>query len=269
MKQEAMALAAGESDPGRKLNLLREYLQAFALRSLHESGAFAHLSFVGGTALRFLFGLRRFSEDLDFSLETPDGYALGNWAAKLERDLRFAGFEPSISLKQGKAVEIAWIGVTGILQELRLSALSSQKLSIKLEIDTRPPPGAATETRIMNRFFLMGIRHHALACLMAGKIRELLTRRYPKGRDWYDLLWYRSRVPAVEPDLGFLKACLDQGPEKAILKAGDWRDDLAAKAEAADWPALVKDVAPFLENPAERNLLSAGALVQVLTRPCS
>ena len=69
MKDEALALVHGMSDPGQALNRLREYLQAFVLRSFHESEAFRPLAFVGGTALRFLHNLPRFSEDLDFGVE--------------------------------------------------------------------------------------------------------------------------------------------------------------------------------------------------------
>ncbi|MCK5795636.1 MAG: nucleotidyl transferase AbiEii/AbiGii toxin family protein, partial [Deltaproteobacteria bacterium] len=83
MKEEALALVAAIDDPARRLNLLREYLQAFALRSLHESEAFMKIAFVGGTALRFLHGLPRFSEDLDFSLTDSQGYEPERWLRKL------------------------------------------------------------------------------------------------------------------------------------------------------------------------------------------
>jgi len=48
--------------------LVREYLQARILEFLQENGAFTNWVFVGGTALRFLYSMPRFSEDLDFSL---------------------------------------------------------------------------------------------------------------------------------------------------------------------------------------------------------
>jgi predicted nucleotidyltransferase component of viral defense system len=256
MKQEAMTILAGETDPNRKLNLLREYLQALALRSFHESGAFANLSFVGGTALRFLFGLPRFSEDLDFSLEKSSGYDLQKWGAKLERDLRFGGFDPAVTVKSGKVVESVGLRVSGLLHETGLAAHPAQKLSIKLEIDTKPPAGAQTEIRVVNRFFLMSIRHHDLPCLMAGKIRALLTRPYSKGRDWYDLLWYRTRVPPVHPSLSFLQASIDQGPKAKVARAENWKVLLEAKAREIDWKALADDVAPFLERPAEKEMLT-------------
>jgi len=68
MKEQALMIAKQFNNPGEKLNRLREYLQTFILHSFHESEAFANLAFVGGTALRFLFQLPRFSEDLDFTL---------------------------------------------------------------------------------------------------------------------------------------------------------------------------------------------------------
>ena len=58
MKEQALSLVQGMDDPDQALNRLREYLQALALRSLHESEAFRPLAFVGGTALRFSMGCR-------------------------------------------------------------------------------------------------------------------------------------------------------------------------------------------------------------------
>ena len=100
MKEQALTLVRGVTDPGQALNRLREYLQALVLRSFHESEAFRPLAFVGGTAHRFLYGLPRFSEDLDFSLVSADGYAGKKWMAKVKRDLTLAGFIPGSDLER-------------------------------------------------------------------------------------------------------------------------------------------------------------------------
>ena len=97
VKEEAISLARNIADPAQRLNMLREYLQALVLRSLHESEAFQCLAFVGGTALRFLYGLPRFSEDLDFSLDSSKGYALEKWMIKIKRDCQFAGLDATIT----------------------------------------------------------------------------------------------------------------------------------------------------------------------------
>ncbi len=259
-----MERVRGENDPTQKMNLLREYTQAFILRSLHENEAFRNLSFVGGTALRFLYDLPRFSEDLDFSLERKEGYEPEKWLAKLKRELQYAGFEPEIKWNDRKTVQVAWIGFSGLLKEAGLAADPRQKLSIKLEIDTRPPENAMTEVKVVNRFFLLALRHHNLPFLMAGKIRALLTRGFTKGRDWYDILWYRSRSPSVEPDIEFLRACLEQGEVGRGGLAERWREELRHQAEKADWDAIRRDVEPFLERPEESRLLRADYIIQVL-----
>jgi hypothetical protein len=82
VKEQALALVRGEPDPGQALNRLREYLQTLVLRSLHDCEAFRPLAFVGGTALRFLHGLPRFSEDLHFSTVSTESYAGRDWMRK-------------------------------------------------------------------------------------------------------------------------------------------------------------------------------------------
>lgn len=63
MKEHLRRLLAGET-PTSGRNRVREYLQARLLRSLQRSGAMIPLAFHGGTALRFLYGMPRYSEDL-------------------------------------------------------------------------------------------------------------------------------------------------------------------------------------------------------------
>lgn len=265
MKARAIEVAAAIGDPGERLNRLREYLQAFILRSLHESEAFQRLSFVGGTALRFMYGLPRFSEDLDFSLENSQGYAPQKWLSKLRRDLTFAGFDPTITWNDRKTVHIGWVRVAGLLKEVGLAGTSGQKLSVKLEIDTLPPSGAATENRAVNRHFLMAFRHHDLPSLMAGKVHALCARKYPKGRDWYDLLWYRAQVPPASPNLRLLQAALDQTEGAQRWPAEQWREVLRRRLKALDAEALRDDVAPFLERSADRELLTKEHLVKAIS----
>ena len=56
-----------------KLNRCRELVQLLCLKIFDEHKFFDHLAFTGGTALRVVFGMRRFSEDLDFSLAKKGG----------------------------------------------------------------------------------------------------------------------------------------------------------------------------------------------------
>ncbi len=60
------------------------------------------------------------------------------------------------------------------------------------------------------REYLLALQLYDRPSLMAGKIHALITREYPKGRDWYDLLWYRGQRPAMAPNVTQLQNALDQ-----------------------------------------------------------
>ncbi|MFV1994850.1 MAG: nucleotidyl transferase AbiEii/AbiGii toxin family protein, partial [Verrucomicrobiales bacterium] len=130
MKEEALSIIEAVADPAQKLNILREYVQSQALRSLHESEAFVNLSFVGGTALRFVYNLPRFSEDLDFALDHHHGYTPEAWMKKLKTDLSRAGFDTSVSWNERATVHKAWIKIAGLLSDAGLAVMRNQKLSI-------------------------------------------------------------------------------------------------------------------------------------------
>lgn len=264
MKDRALEAALRFDDPGRRLNSLREYLQAFIMRSLHESEASRAIAFVGGTALRFLEDLPRFSEDLDFSQVSSDLYEPVRWLRKLKRDLHLAGFDSTVRWMDRTPVQVAWIRTASLLAEAGLSGHREQKLSIKVEVDTRPPEGATIQRSVVTRHFTFVIRHHDLASLMAGKLHALLTRGYPKGRDWFDLLWYRSRRPPVEPNMSFLQHALDQTQGVDRYRAADWRRLLRARLADLETGILARDVAPFLERPADAALLERVNLDAVL-----
>ena len=264
MKEEALALLDNVTGPAKKLNVLREYLQVLALRSLHESEAFTRLAFVGGTALRFVFRLPRFSEDIDFALEDPDGYRPEAWLKKLKHDLVLGGFDASVSFQDKTTVHSSWIKIAGILEETGLAAMQDQKLSIKLEIDTRPPVGATSERTLITHHRMLALRYYDLASLMAGKVHALGTRKYAKGRDWYDLLWYLGRRPPVEPNLPQLQNALDQTQGEGTVLAASWREMLAARIERLDGPVLQDDVRPFLERESDASLLTRSAIRSAL-----
>ena len=256
MKEGALKLVRDIDDPSLKMNLLREYIQAFTLRSFHESKVFRCLSFVGETALRFLYALPRFSEDLDFSLEDSEGYDPKAWLKKIKRDLAFSGFNAAVTWNDSRTVNTGWIRVAELMRDAGLTDLPEQKISIKLEIDTNPPAGAVMENSVINRHMIFALRHHDLPSLLAGKIHALCTRKYIKGRDWYDIIWYGARRPPVKPNMKFLENALTQTGNEELGKAKQWSEYLIAQLDEIDQTKFVKDFEPFLEEPKEINLLT-------------
>ncbi len=261
MKAEVLFIVQNKPDPADRLNAIREYLQACILRSLHESRAFKSIAFVGGTALRFLYNLPRYSEDIDFSLESKEGYTPLLWMQKLKRDLLYQGFDMTLSWSDKNIINTAWVGFTGIMKEIGLSSQSSEKISIKIEIDTNPPTGAIVKSALVNRHTVFAVQHYDLPSLMAGKVHALLVRPFTKGRDWYDLLWYRSRRPPVEPNQILLKAALAQS---GIDYNEDWRKVLRKRITSLDFDKIVMDVAPFLEHREDASLLTPENLLSLL-----
>lgn len=266
MKEEVIQLMRNEPNPARAMNLLREYLQALVLRSLHESEAFTSLAFVGGTALRFAHGLQRFSEELDFSLLEPAGtYDPEAWLKKVRRDLELAGLAVGIKWNARTTVHKAWLRWEGVLHDAGILPHPGQKLSIKLEIDTRPPEGSVCERRVITRHRLLALNLYDLPSLMAGKCHALITRGYPKGRDWYDLLWYTGRRPAIGPNLRLLQHALDQTQGKGTLEASRWMSLIRARLQQIDIRTLASDVEPFLEHGDDARLLTQENLSAAVT----
>jgi predicted nucleotidyltransferase component of viral defense system len=269
MKEYLRQLAAR---PGHALAsdcLVREYLQARVLESLQDAGAFLRWAFVGGTALRFLYAIPRFSEDLDFSLIREDENADFRTAlTEVKRALTMEGYRVEISVNDKKTVSSAWLKFPGLPHELGLSPHASQVLSIKVEVDTRPPRGAVVETSIVRRHATLNLCHYDQASLLAGKLHAVLSRTWTKGRDLFDLAWYLSDRAWPAPNLTLLNAALAQTGWKGLaMTPANWREQVRQRVATLDWNLARSDVRPFLERERDIALVSKEALDRLLEIP--
>lgn len=129
---------------------LKEMLQEIALYALWRGGFFEVAAFQGGTSLRILHGLPRFSEDLDFILLKPDPvFQWSHYFDTLTEVLAQFGVRCDLSdrSRMDNAVRQALLKDNSIGRQLDLSffdADTPRKLKVKLEIDTRPPAGTGT-----------------------------------------------------------------------------------------------------------------------------
>lgn len=161
MKVELAELKARARSIEEARSLVREYLQARILECLQQAGAMVCVAFQGGTALRFLYSLPRFSEDLDFALEGPlDRYDLRGWLRRIGANLRAEGDTVEVRLDERRAVHAAWVRLPGLLHDAGLSIDKRQVLSVKVEVDTRPPVGAGLETTLIRRHRILRVLHH-------------------------------------------------------------------------------------------------------------
>ena len=173
-----------------KINRLREFLQILCLKIIHDKGYFKNVAFVGGTALRVLYDLRRFSEDLDFSVIKTEGYDFSEIIKALEYELKLYGLNVESKNKIDKTVQSSFLKFNQLLKEFGLSQLEEQKLSVRIEVDSNPPKGWGTESTLINKTYVFPILHFDLPSLYATKLHACFFRRFIKGRDFYDFIWY-------------------------------------------------------------------------------
>lgn len=265
MKDHLATLITQSSSPVEGRNLAREYLQARILAALQRTGAMISLAFHGGTALRFLYNLPRYSEDLDFALERPEGYDFRTYLRAVRSDFMAEGYAIDIKVSDQKVVHSSFVRYPGLLYELGLSPHPTEALAVKIEVDTNPPFGAGLTTTIVRRHTLLRLQHHDQASLFAGKLHAILARPYSKGRDIYDLLWYLADPTWPPPNLLMLGQALRQtGWLGNLPDEHSWRALVRQRLASFDWAQAIADVRPFLQPGEMTDLLTPSILDQLL-----
>ncbi|NLV30386.1 MAG: nucleotidyl transferase AbiEii/AbiGii toxin family protein [Acidobacteria bacterium] len=266
MKEHLRRLASAAGNDLARTCLVREYLQARILEALQDTGAFLRWAFLGGTALRFLFSIPRFSEDLDFSLIDPEKNAgFGSAAAGIKRLFEREGYSIDVRASEKRTVSSAWIRFPGLPHEIGISPHAARVLSVKLELHTNPPAGAHIVNTVVRRHVTLNLCHHDLSSLLAGKIHAVLSRQWTKGRDLYDLVWYLADRACPVPNLDLLNAALAQtGWKGPRITEADWREQLSSRIKSRDWEKARADVKPFLERARDLDLLTKEVLLSLL-----
>jgi len=250
---------------------IREILQQAALLGLERHGIFEKAAFYGGTALRILYGLDRFSEDLDFTLLKPDPeFDFIPYLEGMKKELASFGFEMEV-LQKKKNIETSVLSAFMKMNTIQLylaigdekrsnTTNHNEKIQIKLEIDTDPPPNF----RIQNRLVLNPVSFYVLTFhqsdLFAGKMHAALFRAWKgrvKGRDWYDIVWYiTNKIPL---GLTYLDACMRQqntlSPD-VTLDRNKLLELVQEKIDAIDWESAKADMRPFISDPERLDIWS-------------
>ena len=265
MKEHLKTLVQ-DSAPPQARNLVREYLQARILRAMQRAFAMSSLAFHGGTCLRFVFSLPRYSEDLDFALEqNRERYSLADYLKAVREDFAAERYLVEVRIRESRTVHSGLVRFPGLLHELGLSPHASEVLAVKIEVDTNPPDGAVTEAQLVRRHVMLQLHHHDRATLLAGKLHAVLQRPYTKGRDLYDLIWYLSDPNWPPPNIDLLNAALRQSDARlGTMNATTWRAAVAHRLDAMDWRKAVLDVRPFLENPDDVAILTKDNALRLL-----
>ncbi len=233
------------SDVRLKKLALAEFLQHLVLQSLYKYNAFKNLTFTGGTALRILYKINRYSEDLDFSLTKSNDFNLNKIMERVKNDFYLQNIEMEQYINNEKTVFKADLRFPEILYEFNLSPLKDQKLSIKLEVDKNPPKGGKPEIIFVASPFSYTVAAFDLSSLFAAKLHAVFYRKYTKGRDYYDLIWYLGKE--IKPNLVLLNNAIKQTQRNLVkITEVNFKENLLKHLESIDFKQTKKDVERFI-----------------------
>jgi predicted nucleotidyltransferase component of viral defense system len=263
-------------------NALQEIIQEITLEGLARAKFFEKAAFYGGTCLRILHQLDRFSEDLDFSLLSSDpNFKWEPYLKSVELHLKSYGFHISIQKKEKtnvSAVLSAFLKANTLENFIRIGLSDQERkrvhldenIKIKLEIDTDPPLGFQTEMVEMHTPGLYYVKSYSLPDLFAGKMSAVLARTWQgrtKGRDWYDLIWYvAKRIPL---HLAHLENRLKQAgfiEKDCILSPQAFSELYLARIEKLDILAAKADVIHFIPEPQVLEIWSKEYFISLLSK---
>jgi len=238
-----------------ELNALKEIMQEIALCALDRAKFFSQAAFQGGSCLRIVYNLNRFSEDLDFILFKPNKTFV--WepflkALQLEFRLYNLEFDVIDRSKADSVIKMAFLKDTSFGKVFVFThprgPSDKQVIKIKLEIDTNPPGGSDFQSHFINFPYSFSIVSQDLPSLFASKCHALLCRPYTKGRDWFDFVWYVSKK--IVPNYIHLSDAINQkGPWKNqnIIVTKSWLvQTLTDKIKTIDWAKAKSDAENFL-----------------------
>lgn len=248
-------------------NALKEIIQQIALLGLWRAKFFEHAAFYGGTALRILYQLDRFSEDLDFTLLAPNNnFHLAEYLNAMAEEMNAFGFDITVSEKQKtheSAVKSAFLKahtqehliLINAPAEVHRRCHGRAQLKIKLELDTDPPGGFTTESLPVFMPIPFWVKTYVKQDLFAGKISAVLCREWQsrvKGRDWYDFLWFIQRDIPV--GLGHLEQRLRAvGYYQSLqaLTSETVKQMLIDRTNKVDLSMAKEDIVKFIKEPSQ------------------
>lgn len=250
-------------------NALREIYQEIALAGLYRGGFFDKATFYGGTCLRIFYKLERFSEDLDFSLlKTDPDFSLQNYFEAIALEFKTLGLDVIITEKEkNKQTSIVSAFLKNNSDVYNLQVKNQKEFKIKLEVDTNPPLGFATEQKLLLQPFSFYVNCFKLADLFAGKMHVLLHRKWNnrvKGRDWYDFEWYLKNN--VKFNLQHFKERALQGGflKDTSLTKVQFLEILKVRINSIDFEQAKQDVMRFIKNPNDLDIWSQQYFLDLL-----
>lgn len=236
-------------------NAYREIGQKIILSGLSRGKIFEHVAFYGGTSLRLLHNLDRFSEDIDFTLiHNVTNFKLEDYLIYAVNELNSYGFNSFMSVKE-KSINTSVI--TGYIKFNLVEAISlcfdnekfnvnkDENISIKVEVETKFYDDYKLEYKTILFPSFFKVQTFDMSTLFSCKLLAVLKRNWKtrvKGRDYFDFLFYVTNQ--VKPNYKFLANGLDMKE----INNEELKEMLINKFNEIDFNLALKDVYPFIKN---------------------
>lgn len=189
-------------------HMLKEYIQCQILEYISKQPEAVNMDFIGGSNLRIVHDINRFSEDLDFDCKDMNSDMFEILTERIYRFLNDSGYH--VIARDAESDKIS-LGISGYRQ---------QKFLLKIEMQDQGVT-YPSKTEFINRCgFVFPLRTAPIDTLCAMKVNTVLARG--KGRDYYDLMFLLQRT---KPDFHYLE-----------IKAGiaNWHQMIARLTDVAE-----------------------------------
>ena len=236
-----------EMPPTKIRGILREYLQILILKELYKLGSGRKLLFTGGTYLRLVYSLRRFSEDLDFNTNSITKKEFEDLLNSVKNGLKRTGIESELEFSHWGNVYVSKIVFPGVEKAYNAVSRYSKKRGIMIKVETnRLERKVKSQTRVISGFgeFYPAICTD-IGILFADKIDALNKKE--RGRHLYDIMFMLSNKYSIDRD--FLKHLGIKKDPFALISdriKGLSKTELEKQAEV---------LRPFLFDEAEADLV--------------
>lgn len=225
--------------------LLREYLQYQILAVIFEHPLSRKLSFLGGTCLRIVHQLPRFSEDIDFDNTNINDQEFNELSQHVKKELEKIGYIIEIKVFKKKSFH-CYIKFPNLLYK---QGITPQKLEkILIQVDTFDQGvDYNSELFILDKFeFFKQIRVTPKSVILSQKLWTITQRPRFKGRDFFDAMFL---LQSTQPDAEFLQNKFGQKSLETIT------EEVLSVIKDVDWDEVGDDVKPFLFNPNDASSL--------------
>lgn len=184
----------------KKRAILREYLQSKILSLIYKNKLSVNLYFVGGTSIRLLHNLDRFSEDLDFDFEESLKLNISGLITDIHRQIIKENIEVELYKSKTAQREYFELRFPHLLSDLKINSDKEEKLAIMLDFE-HFWRGQTREVKLFNRYgFLVKVISIPFGQMLVQKLYAYLHRRQTLVRDLYDIIWLLSHNTKFDRD---------------------------------------------------------------------